>query len=96
MDCLSRLRVFLAQAGAEEEGASAVRLPFDASVITDIYRKEIKESAASIDYSRFMMLEFTGFLENYLWPNFDAATSSFEHVMCIILVRALSWLLSPG
>ncbi len=77
------------QVGAEEDGASTARLAFDPAVILDIYSKEMnKDSTAAIDYSRFMMLEFTGFLENYLWPNF-APESSFEHVMCIILVRAL-------
>ena len=76
------------QVGAEEDGATAARLPFDAKVIVDLYTKEMdKDSPSAIDYSRFMMLEFTGFLENYLWPNF-AADSTFEHVMCIILVRA--------
>jgi hypothetical protein len=76
------------QAGAEADGASAARLPFDAAVVSNLYHKEMK-TAKGIDFSRCMMLEFSGFLENYLWPNFDA-TSSHEHVMCIVLVGAAS------
>ena len=33
-----------------------------------------------------MLLEISQYLENYLWPNFDAATASLEHIMSIILM----------
>ncbi|KAJ4711514.1 hypothetical protein OWV82_017526 [Melia azedarach] len=33
-----------------------------------------------------MILEVSQYLENYLWPNFDAESASFEHVMSIILM----------
>ena len=35
---------------------------------------------------RVMMLEFSCFLENYLWPNFDAQTASYAHVISIIIM----------
>ncbi len=33
-----------------------------------------------------MMLEVSQYLENYLWPHFDAATATREHVMSIMLM----------
>ncbi|KAK3223703.1 hypothetical protein Dsin_010728 [Dipteronia sinensis] len=33
-----------------------------------------------------MILEVSQFFENYLWPYFEAATASFEHVMSMILM----------
>lgn len=59
---------------------------FDAEVVASVYRDDL--GSGNFDVSRVMLLEFSCFLENYLWPNFDEATSSYEHVMCIVLVRA--------
>lgn len=33
-----------------------------------------------------MLLEISQYLENYLWPHFDAATASFEHVMSMVMM----------
>ncbi|KAK3748727.1 hypothetical protein QZH41_015674 [Actinostola sp. cb2023] len=33
-----------------------------------------------------MLLEFSQYLENYLWPNFDANKASLAHMMSIVLV----------
>jgi intron-binding protein aquarius len=33
-----------------------------------------------------MILEVSQYLENYLWPHFDPAEASFEHVISIILM----------
>lgn len=33
-----------------------------------------------------MLLEVSQYLENYLWPNFDASTASYEHIMSILLM----------
>ncbi|KAH0981776.1 hypothetical protein GBA52_008953 [Prunus armeniaca] len=33
-----------------------------------------------------MILEVSQYLENYLWPNFDPETATFEHVMSMILM----------
>lgn len=56
-------------------------LPFNPDIIADIYNNEInrKDSMRNI-----MMLEFSQYLENYLWPNFDPKTSTREHVMSIV------------
>lgn len=34
--------------------------------------------------SRLQLLEFSAYLENYLWPNFDAERSSTEHLMSTV------------
>ncbi|KAK7598066.1 hypothetical protein V9T40_006301 [Parthenolecanium corni] len=56
-------------------------LPFNADVIENIYFKEILLSKFSI--RRVMMLEFSQYLENYLWPNFTQQ-STFAHTMSIV------------
>lgn len=60
------------------------RLPFNPDIIVDIYRNEIIGRSAKL--RNIILLEFSQYLENYLWPNFDAASSSFEHVMSIVFM----------
>lgn len=60
------------------------RLPFNAEIIVDIYRNEIIGASARL--RNIILLEFSQYLEKYLWPNFDAATSSYEHVMSIVFM----------
>ncbi|PSN56916.1 Intron-binding protein aquarius [Blattella germanica] len=43
-------------------------LPFDDKIVEDIYIREIYGSSFAI--RRIMMLEFSQYLENYLWPNY--------------------------
>lgn len=33
-----------------------------------------------------MILEFSQFLENYLWPNYNAANATFAHMMSIVIM----------
>lgn len=33
-----------------------------------------------------MLLEISQYLENYLWPNFNEETATYEHIMSIILM----------
>ncbi|XP_035781501.1 RNA helicase aquarius-like [Anopheles albimanus] len=56
--------------------------PYNPQVIEDIYRKEICDSRHSL--RRIMMLEFSQYLENFLWPNFDGGKSSRAHLMSIV------------
>jgi hypothetical protein len=52
-----------------------------------IYRGELGgESIRSPSFRRVMLLEVSQYLENYLWPNFDPETATFEHVMSIVLM----------
>lgn len=58
--------------------------PFNPDIIVDIYKNEIIGASARL--RNIILLEFSQYLENYLWPNFDAETSSFEHVMSIVFM----------
>nr|XP_058954982.1 RNA helicase aquarius-like [Pocillopora verrucosa] len=58
--------------------------PFNPQIVDDIYKDEIKGSKFSV--KRAMLLEFSQYLENYLWPNFNAAKASVEYVMSVIVM----------
>ncbi|KAI3874183.1 hypothetical protein MKW92_053577 [Papaver armeniacum] len=62
--------------------------PFDPELVKQIYESELsaKEDNKPVSLHRVMMLEVSQYLENYLWPNFDSETASFEHVMSMILM----------
>ena len=62
--------------------------PFDASLVDQIYRTELLITVGTkpVPLQRVMLLEISQYLENYLWPNFDPDTSTFEHLMSIILM----------
>lgn len=60
------------------------RLPFNPDIIVEIYRTDIIGASARL--RNIILLEFSQYLENYLWPNFDAASSSYEHVMSIVFM----------
>ena len=53
-------------------------------MVEEIYKNDIKGPGFAI--KRIMMLEFSQFLENYLWPNFKAETSTLAHIMSIIVI----------
>uniref|UniRef100_A0A182MNY7 RNA helicase aquarius N-terminal domain-containing protein n=1 Tax=Anopheles culicifacies TaxID=139723 RepID=A0A182MNY7_9DIPT len=55
---------------------------YNPQIIEDIYRKEICDTRHSL--RRIMMLEFSQYLENYLWPNFDGQGASRAHLMSIV------------
>ncbi|KAK0574644.1 hypothetical protein LWI29_026627 [Acer saccharum] len=65
-----------------------VEKPFDAELVKEIYKTEltVKEGRKTVPLHRVMILEVSQYLENYLWPNFDSETASFEHVMSMILM----------
>lgn len=58
-------------------------LPFDAEVVEDIYMQDIRGSNYSI--RRIMVLEFSQYLEKYLWPNYKP-DSSIAHIMSIVIM----------
>ncbi|ERM94180.1 intron-binding protein aquarius [Amborella trichopoda] len=67
---------------------SASRPPFDPKLVKEIYETELLVTSGSkpVPLQRVMILEVSQYLENYLLPNFDSETSSFEHVMSMILM----------
>ncbi len=58
------------------------RLPFDPKIIEDVYKNELLGSKFST--KRVMLLEFSQYLENYLWPNFSAEKATQAHIMSIV------------
>ncbi|XP_040267292.1 RNA helicase aquarius [Bufo bufo] len=60
---------------------SKKKLPFDYKVIEDIYFKEIIKSRFAI--RKIMLLEFSQYLENYLWLNYSLEVSSKAYLMSI-------------
>jgi intron-binding protein aquarius len=56
-------------------------LPYDPDVVEKVYNREISGG----DSRRIMILEFSRYLENFLWPNFtDESTPN--HVMSIVFL----------
>ncbi|CAK9317062.1 unnamed protein product [Citrullus colocynthis] len=67
---------------------SKPKKPFDPELVKKIYETElsVKEGRKTVPLQRVMILEVSQYLENYLWPNFDPETATFEHVMSMILM----------
>ncbi|XP_022090524.1 intron-binding protein aquarius-like [Acanthaster planci] len=60
------------------------RRPFDPKVIEDVYQKELIQNRFAI--RRVMLLEFSQYLENYLWPNYSPDKASKTHVISILVM----------
>lgn len=58
--------------------------PYDAVIIEDVYRSEICQSEHA--NRRIVMLEFSQYLEQYLWPNYVAGQSSRAHALSIVVM----------
>lgn len=62
---------------------------FDPELVKRIYETELRVKEGqrkTVPLQRVMILEVSQYLENYLFPNFDAETATFEHVMSMILM----------
>ncbi|XP_023216300.1 intron-binding protein aquarius-like [Centruroides sculpturatus] len=57
---------------------------YDSNVVDDIYIQEILGSGYAI--KRIMLLEFSQYLENYLWPNYNPEKASHLHMMSIVIM----------
>uniref|UniRef100_A0A665WPG2 Uncharacterized protein n=1 Tax=Echeneis naucrates TaxID=173247 RepID=A0A665WPG2_ECHNA len=60
------------------------KLPFDPKVMEDVYEKEILQSKFAI--RKIMLLEFSQYLENYLWVNYTPEVSSNAFLMSICCI----------
>ncbi|KAL6878408.1 hypothetical protein ACP4OV_012578 [Aristida adscensionis] len=79
----------LTRVAAEHWGTPAAAAAFDAGLVREIYATELRvegRGRKTVPLHRVMILEVSQYLENYLWPHFDPAAASFEHVMSIILM----------
>ncbi|KAB2627442.1 intron-binding protein aquarius-like [Pyrus ussuriensis x Pyrus communis] len=59
------------------------------TLVKEIYRTGLSVGEGqrrAVPSQRVMILEVSQYLENYLWPNFDPETATFEHVMSMILI----------
>lgn len=65
-----------------------LRKDFDPELVKTIYQTELLVTGGRkpVPLQRVMILEVSQYLENYLWPNFDPETSTFEHVMSMVLM----------
>ncbi|KAG5249967.1 intron-binding protein [Salix suchowensis] len=74
--------------GGDMEAEGEEKRAFDAELVKKIYETElkVKEGRKTVPLQRVMILEVSQYLENYLWPNFDPETATFEHVMSMILM----------
>ncbi|CAK0785152.1 hypothetical protein CVIRNUC_008358 [Coccomyxa viridis] len=58
---------------------------FNAALVEEIYKRELAgNSKVPAKLKRIMLLEISQYLENYLWPHFDAGTSSDAHILSIL------------
>ncbi|ESP05343.1 hypothetical protein LOTGIDRAFT_227972 [Lottia gigantea] len=64
---------------AIENGAS-----FKPEIVEEVYKEEILKS--NFAKKRIMMLEFSRYLENYLWTNYHPQKSSLAHSMSMIVI----------
>ncbi|XP_071786990.1 RNA helicase aquarius-like [Asterias amurensis] len=60
------------------------RRSFEPKVIEDVYHKELIQNKFAI--RRIMLLEFSQYLENYLWPNYIPEKASKTHVLSIVVL----------
>lgn len=57
---------------------------YDSQLVDDIYLREIVEHKNPT--RRIVMLEFSQYLEKYLWPNYRHSTASHAHLMSIVFM----------
>jgi intron-binding protein aquarius len=69
---------------------------FNAAIVKQVYDEQLKPSNFAL--SRIMCLEYSQYLEKYLWPNFDAAEASDAHILSLVLMvnekfreQVMSW-----
>lgn len=76
---------------ADENWSAAAQLrgqvpAFNPTLVEEIYKRELNGiSKLPPKLKRVMLLEISQYLENYLWPNFDAETSSDSHILSILV-----------
>ncbi|PQQ16532.1 intron-binding protein aquarius [Prunus yedoensis var. nudiflora] len=84
-----RLTMIAAANWSKTGDTSQPKQPFEPELVKEIYQTElsVKEGQRkTVPLQRVMILEVSQYLENYLWPNFDPETATFEHVMSMILM----------
>ncbi|XP_030854514.1 RNA helicase aquarius isoform X2 [Strongylocentrotus purpuratus] len=77
---------FLTQLGSRfwAPNSPTPHMPYDPNVIEDVYKKELLKNKFAV--RRIMVLEFSQYLENYLWPNYDSEKSTSSHLISIAVM----------
>jgi intron-binding protein aquarius len=77
----------VADANWSSAAQSAKAAPkFLPELVDAIYKKELGGGGSHPPkLKRVMLLEISQYLENYLWPHFDAQTASDAHVLSILV-----------
>lgn len=76
---------------ADENWSAAAQIrgqlpAFNPTLVDEIYKRELNgNSKLPPKLKRVMLLEISQYLENYLWPNFDAEAASDAHVLSILV-----------
>eukprot|EP00741_Cyanophora_paradoxa_P007305 tig00001098_g7066.t1 len=73
----------LTQIASESWVGANAKKPFDKKVVERIYKDE---DLVSMPVTRKMLLEFSTYLESYLWPHYDPKASSVAHTMSILVM----------
>ena len=63
------------------EAALKKNVKFDLNLVKKVYKNDLEEN--DFGTKRIMLLEFSQYLENYLWPNYSPITSCHEYVLSI-------------
>ncbi|EDV49455.1 RNA helicase aquarius isoform X1 [Drosophila erecta] len=63
----------------------ADHLPYSAKIIERIYKEEIGDGGGH-SARRINMLEFSQYLEQYLWPHYQRETATHAHLMSIVIM----------
>eukprot|EP00099_Drosophila_melanogaster_P028280 NP_731647.3 uncharacterized protein Dmel_CG31368, isoform C [Drosophila melanogaster] len=63
----------------------ADHLPYSAKIIERIYNEEIGDGGGH-SARRINMLEFSQYLEQYLWPHYQRETATHAHLMSIVIM----------
>ncbi|KAG0164199.1 hypothetical protein DFQ28_008930 [Apophysomyces sp. BC1034] len=62
----------------------STKVKWDPKVVENIIKSELEPT--NYDPRKLMLLEYTQYLEKYLWPYFDSQKASLNHVLSICLV----------
>ena len=73
-DPLTKLCVWFQQGGGGDGAAAPPAVAFDAALVEKIYDEELapRASGGAPDLGRLQFLEFSGYLQSYLWPHVRA------------------------
>ena len=67
---------------AEEHWRGSKTKPWDPALVTKLYKEELLPSNFALN--KVMILEYSQYLEKYLWPNYDPLKATDAHVLSLV------------